>query len=299
MAVRRRDRDSMKTGVTYWMIGGFGGQVAVAEAADQAKQMGYEAIELCYGVGELLPTTTEHELKEIRKTLEKVGLPLASLTTGQYWESSLTGPTERERADALAFTKAYIKAAHFLGTDAVLVLPGCVDVAWAPSRAVVPVADVYRRAREALEKLLPFAEKRGVVLCLENVWNKFLTGPFEMANIIDSFNSPFIKAYFDVGNCLINGYPEHWITVLGSRIERIHFKNFTCRDGGGTLTDFTGSLLKGSANWQAIFAELKSIGYDGYTTAEVIVSDSGMPDLEQARRVCQEMVQLVEKYDHR
>jgi len=285
----------MKKGVNYWMVGGFEGEVPVAEAAATAKEVGYDGIELSFGVGELAPDLTQSDLQNLRIQLDDVGLPVGSMASGFYWSKSLSSPDPSERAEAVDFTKAYIRAASALGVEAVLVVPGNVDVPWDPSRPVVPAAQAYALSQESLRELLPIAEAAGVTLCIENVWNKFLTGPFEFAAFLDSFDSDSLKAYFDVGNCLLYGYPEHWAEVLSDRIARVHFKNFRRRDCGGTLSDFTGSLLDGDVNWPAVFAALKAAGYDGYVTAEVIVSEKGMPDLEQAGRVCQEMAQLVEQ----
>lgn len=284
----------MKLSINYWTLGGFDGEVPVSESAATAKRFGYDAIELCYGAGELSSSATREDLSRIRDELDRVGLPVASLCTGYYWGKSLSSPDTGERKEALAFTKSYIRAARTLGTDAVLIVPGSVDVGWDPTRPVVPLAQVYDRAQESLRAVLPVAEKEHVTLCVENVWNKFLTGPFELVAFIDSFDNPHVKAYFDVGNCVIAGYPEHWIEILGERIHRVHVKNFRRRDSGGTLSDFTGSLLDGNVNWPAVLSALRSIGYEGYLTAEMLVSDIGMPDLELSRRVRGEMVQIVQ-----
>ena len=286
----------MKASVNGWMVGGFQNEVPIAQAARTAKELGYDAIELCYGAGELGPETDDAELARIRGTVEEAGLEIASLATGAYWGMSLGSPDDGERAEALRFTVAYIGAAAALGAGAVLVIPGTVDVCFDEARPVCPARQVYERAQESICELLPVAEKAKVVLGMENVWSKLLTGPFEYAGFIDSFASPCVKAYFDAGNCLLNGYPEHWIDILRDRITRVHVKNFTRREGGGTLSDFTPSLLEGSANWPAIFAALKTAGYDGYLTAEVIVGEKPMPNPEQAGKVCQELRELIRQH---
>ena len=286
----------MKASVNGWMVGGFEGQVPVAQAATSARDMGYDAIELCFGAGELTPSASEASLFKLRKDVEAAGLEIASLATGGYWGQSLGSPDDAERADALAFTQAYLKAAKALGVDAVLVIPGSVDVCFDPARPTVPAKTVYANAQKSLRSLLPLAEQCGVILAIENVWSKFLTGPFEYAAFIDSFNSPFVKAYFDAGNCLINGYAQHWAEILGTRIARVHVKNFRRRDGGGTLADFTASLLEGDLDWAALFAALKSVGYNEYLTAEVIVGEAGMPNVEQSARVAKELKDLIRQY---
>jgi hexulose-6-phosphate isomerase len=281
--------------VNYWMIGGFDGKLPVAQASAAARDLGYAAIELCFGPGELSPETTPSEFKALRESLDNVGLPIASLATGHYWTQSLSSPDPLERAQAVAFTQSYVRAARALGVDSVLIVPGAVEVPWDTARPVVPARQVYELSQDSLRIVLPVAEQERVTLCIENVWNRFLTGPFEFASFIDSFDSPWVRAYFDVGNALLFGYPEHWIEVLGRRIARVHFKNFQKRDGGGTLNDFTGSLLDGDVNWPSVFKELRRAGYDGYVTAEVLVSEKGMPDIQVAGKVCQEMKDLIER----
>jgi L-ribulose-5-phosphate 3-epimerase len=275
--------------ISYWTLGGFDGGVPVAEAARTARDLGYEAIELCYGAGELVPTADPAVLARIRKDMAEIGIATPSLCSGNYWAQSLASPNESERQSALAFTRSYIECAAALGAGAVLVMPGTVDVPWDPSRPVVPAKFVWERSRASIQELIPTAENYGVVLALENVWSKFLTGPFEMAAYVDSFDSPWVKCYFDAGNAAINGYAEHWIEILGDRIARVHIKGFNRREGGGTLADFTESLLDCSLDWKAIMAALRGIGYKSTLTAEMLVSARGLPDLELARKVSLEL----------
>ncbi|MDR1439096.1 MAG: sugar phosphate isomerase/epimerase, partial [Clostridiales bacterium] len=77
--------------------------------------------------------------------------------------------------------------------------------------------------------------------------------------------SRFVGAYFDVGNVLSTGYPEHWIKILGKRIKKVHFKDY--RRSVGTLAGFV-DLLSGDANYPAVMEAFREIGYDGWATAE-------------------------------
>ncbi|MGQ9553908.1 MAG: sugar phosphate isomerase/epimerase family protein [Anaerolineae bacterium] len=124
----------------------------------------------------------------------------------------------------------------------------------------------YQRTLEALQKLGPEAQAAGVVIGLENVWNKFLLSPIEFARIIDEANSPAVQAYFDVGNVLVWAYPQHWIEILGKRIARVHVKDF--RTDVNNAQGFA-QLLNGDVNWPAVRKALRDIGYDGWITAEV------------------------------
>ena len=76
------------------------------------------------------------------------------------------------------------------------------------------------------ERLLPLARELKVIIAVEEVWNKFLLSPIEFARYVDEFESPWVKAYFDVGNVVFYGYPQDWIRTLGARIAKVHLKDF-------------------------------------------------------------------------
>ena len=67
------------------------------------------------------------------------------------------------------------------------------------------------RSREAVRKLIPVAEKTGVVIALENVWNNLWVQPVLFQNFVASFDNPWVQAYFDIGNHVKYAAPEAWI----------------------------------------------------------------------------------------
>ncbi len=283
----------MKSCISYWTLGGFGGEVPVVEAAQAAHDLGFDAIELCYGAGELVPEADPAVFAEMRSACEKIGIALPSLCSGNYWIQSLSADDEAERAEALKFSEAYIACAAALGADTVLMLPGTVEVPWNPERPIVPAKVAWEQSQRSLAALIPVAEKHGITIALENVWGKFLTGPFEFAAFLDAVDSPWVKCYFDVGNVAITGYPEHWIEILGDRIARVHVKGFKGRNGGGTMDDFTESHFDSTINWTAVLGALRGIGYDSYLTAELIVSAKGLPDADLAAKAAKELKELM------
>ena len=134
------------------------------------------------------------------------------------------------------------------------------------SRSPIDVCD--RRAREAIGKLLPLAEKSGVSLNIENIFfNGYLTTPDEMNAFVDSFGSKHVRVHFDTGNIMLFQFPEHWIPVLGQRIRNVHFKEFSKKGTDHTLDSFR-TLLDGTTNWPAVMEALASTGYAGYLTFE-------------------------------
>ena len=97
---------------------------------------------------------------------------------------------------------------------------GAVGVDFVPGSAVIDYEYAYERAQESIRKLVPYAESAGVAIAIENVWNKFLLSPLELRTFIDEIGSDYVGSYFDVGNVVHNGYPEHWIRILGERIKK-------------------------------------------------------------------------------
>jgi len=273
--------------ITYWTIGGFEGRKPIRQALEEAKAFGYGGLELAFGAGELTADTTRAACQRIAEDAQRLGMPLATMVTGAYWGCPLSSADPAQRQAAVAFTRKYIEVAHWLGIKTILVIPGAVDVGWDPSVPVTPYQQVWDNATASLEALLPVAAEHDVTLALENVWNKFLLGPIEFRSFVDQFSSPQLGCYFDVGNVVIQGYPEHWIEILGRRIAAVHVKNFKRSDCGGVLHGFGDDLLEGDVDFPAVKAALAGIDYTGPITAEMLpfcrLPDMVLPDLPLAR----------------
>ena len=273
--------------ITYWTIGGFEGAKPIRQALEEAKACGYDGVELAFGAGVLGPDSTQATCQEALDDARRLGLSLATLISGGFWGNPLSAADPVRRRAAVEFTRKYIQVAHWLGVKTVLVIPGAVDVPWDASIPVMPYQQVWDNATASLRELLPFAEDHGVTLALENVWNKFLLGPVEFKTFIDQFSSPYVGCYFDVGNVVINGYPEHWIEILGPRIAAVHVKNFKRNDCGGVLHGFGDDLLDGDVDFEAVKAALMKIGYEGPITAEMLpfcrLPNLVLPDMDLAR----------------
>jgi len=266
----------MKISASYWMFeGGLEATLPVADAMSQAKELGFDAIELCVAsTGVLTHETTQAECEAIATQAEDLGIEIASVASGESWSASPSDDEPAVRDRIVEFTKKALQVAHWLGADAYLFVPGAVDVFFLEDSPVVPYDVCYERARQSVARIVPTAEKLGVTLGIENVWNKFLLSPLEMRDFIDSFGSAAVGSYFDVGNVLLTGYPEHWIRILGRRIVRVHVKDF--KKSVGTAEGFV-DLLEGDVNFEAVKAALGEVGYNGYVTAEMLPYQPGRP----------------------
>jgi len=259
----------MKKAISYWAFpGGLEGTKDLNECFREAAEAGFQAVELCCAdTGRLSLRTTEKQCAQIRASAERAGVEIASLASGIYWSYSIGSNRVADRNRAEQAAKKMLQIARWLGTDALLFIPGAVDVFFNPQAEVVPYDILFARARQGMKRLLKTAEQCRVALCIENVWNKFLLSPLEMRDFIDDFDSEYVGSYFDVGNVLPFGYPEQWIRILGKRIRRVHFKDY--KAAVGTADGFC-DLLEGDVNWPEVMRALKAVGYNGYCTAEMI-----------------------------
>ncbi len=281
--------------INYWVLGGFDGAKNPKQAIDDAAEMGLDGIELSFG-DSIKENITQDECEEIKSYAKEKRIGLKTMASGFYWGCSLSSPDNEERRKAIAFSKKYIQAASNLGAETILIVPGAVDVAWDDSRPVVPYQEVWDNATKSLKELVPIAEEAGVNIGLENVWNKFLLSPMEMKIFIEQFESSRIACYLDLGNTLANGYPEHWISLLGEHVKAIHVKNFERTDCGGVLHGFGDSLKVGNLDYNKVKSAMKSINYQGPLTVEMIpfsrLPDMVLPDMELAQKVAKELLEI-------
>lgn len=251
------------------MPGGLKGTLDVVEFMRQAKECGFPAVELAIGSpGSALGTdATEDRCIEILAEADRIGVKVASVASGLYWGRNLGDADPSARVGALEDLKAMLQISSWFKVKTLLTIPGAVDVFFLPSREPLAYGHVWKYASEGIRAALPTAERCKVRMGIENVWNKFLLSPQEMATFIDQFDSPWVGAYVDVANLLPFGHAEDWIRHLGHRVVGVHFKDF--RRAVGTADGFV-DLLEGDVNWPEVIVALKEIGYDGPCPAEMI-----------------------------
>ena len=254
----------MKKGISIWSFPA----MSLKESFLLAKDAGFEGVEVALAEdGEVNLKSTEKDLLKVKADAGNAGIELYSVASGLYWDYWLTSDDKAEREKAKDIVRIQLNAAKTLGADTILVVPGSVNADFVSETKVVGYKSAYERSLEAFMELREDAEKCGVSIGIENVWNKFLTSPMEMRGFIDTIDSDFVGSYFDVGNVLFNGYPEHWIKILAEKIKKVHFKDY--RKAAGGLHGFV-DLLAGDINYPAVMDALKAVGYDGWVSAEMI-----------------------------
>ena len=215
----------------------------------------------------------ESKAAEIKRAAESSGLRIHSVMNQAHWEFPLSSADPAVVAKSIQGMETSLRNAAFWGADTVLLVPAVVN-------AETSYRDAWTRSQQQIRKLLPMAEKLKVVIGIEEVWNKFLLSPLEMARYVDEFKSPWVKAYFDVGNIVFYGYPQDWIRTLGKRIVKLHLKDFRFKD---EKTEWL-PLREGAIDWKAVYSALKEVGFAGTATCELESGDAAYLK-EVSRRV--------------
>jgi len=264
-------------GINYWS---YPGDPSLDDFFAKAKRDGFESVEPAIGdVGELNLEVTQSFCEDAVARAENLGLKIKTMASGTYWNYNLASAEKSDRDRALSALEKMLRITRWFGADTLLTIPGAVDVFFMPEKPIQQYDIVWNRATEGLQEVLPVAAEHKVNIGVENVWNKFLLSPMEMAHFIDSFESPWIGSYFDVGNVMQYGHPDQWITILGDRIKAIHVKDF--KRSIGTLDGFV-DICEGDVPWDKVMEAIKQIGYEGPLTAEMIPHYPSHPEVRCA-----------------
>jgi hexulose-6-phosphate isomerase len=259
---------NMKKSINLWAFP-YPERMNLRQCLQLAKEAGFDAVELNYDLdNDLSPKATSKDYAAIRKMADQIGIAISGLCSFLFWPYPLTSNDPAKRARGLELAQLIAMAAHDLGVENVLVVPGAVHIPWRNDHEPVPNDICDQRARQAVGQLLKTAEKLGVYLNIENIFfNGYLLSPFEMNQFVDSFQSEHVRVHFDTGNIMQYQFPEHWIPILGHRIRNTHFKEFSKKSTDHSLETFR-PLLDGTTNWPAVMEALRKVNYTGYLTFE-------------------------------
>jgi len=261
-------RYDMKKSINLWAFP-YPQRMNLQECLQLAKDAGFDGIELNYDLdNDLSPKAGTKEYESIRKMADKIGIQISGLCSFLFWPYPLTSNDSDKRARGLELAGKIAQAAHDLGVENVLVVPGAVHIPWRTDHEPVPNDVCDRRAREAVRTLEKQAAKLKVFLNIENIFfNGYLMTPMEMNQFVDAIQSEHVRVHFDTGNISMFQFAEHWIPVLAKRTKNIHFKEFTKKGTDYSLETFR-PLLDGTTNWPAVMEALDQIGYRAYLTFE-------------------------------
>jgi len=230
--------------------------ISVAERFRLARDCGFEQIEC--------PTTPDQaQAEEMLAASRKSGVRIHSVMNQEHWRSPLSSADPAVVEKSMDGMRTSLHNAKLWGADTVLLVPAVVN-------PETRYADAWDRSQKQIRKLIPLAAELRVIIGIEEVWNKFLLSPLEFARYIDEFDSSWIRAYFDIGNVAISGYPQDWIRTLGPRIVKLHVKDFRFKNSKAEFVP----LREGDIDWRAVHAALESVGFQGTATVELPAGDA-------------------------
>src|SRR5712691_6143886 len=234
-------------------------ELSYAERFRIARDAGFDAIEM-------QTIAREEEAAEARDAAIGTGLRIHSVMNMDHWRFPLSSSDPDVVGRSVAGMETSLRNAALWGADAVLLVPAVVD-------ATTSYQDAWTRSQQVIrERLLPIARELKVIVAVEEVWNKFLLSPLEFVRYVDEIDSPWLKAYFDVGNVVFYGYPQDWIRALGARIAKVHLKDFQLDRPNGRFA--WRNLGEGDIDWLEVRRAFDDIGYRGYVTTEVAAGDA-------------------------
>lgn len=245
------ERPVLRKALKYSMIGGNG---SLAEKFKLAKDAGFEGVDL--------DSPADHD--EVNAAQKSTGLIVHGVVCYDHWQNPLSAPDAAARETGLNTLRKALRDSKAYGGTTVLLVPAVV-------KKDVSYQDAYNRSQAEIRKVLPLAKELGIKILFENVWNNFLLSPVEACQYIDQFESDMVGMYFDVGNIVRYGWPEHWIRALGARIGKLDIKEYSRKieNEKGPYAGFSAEINEGDCDWPAVMAALKEIGFSGWASAEV------------------------------
>ena len=170
----------------------------------------------------------------------------------------------------------------------------------------------FERTREGIRRSLDYAERRGVVLCMENHYKdgnwqypEFAQPEDIFLEIIDRIDSPHFGVQYDPSNATVGGYdPIRFLEKVKHRVVTMHASD-RCLVPGATLDELRhsdgtigysdklrhGETGKGLNDYDAIFRILASVGFRGWISVE-----DGVNGLDELRRSVEFLKGKREKY---
>ena len=244
------------------------GEGDIRPAFEDLVAAGFEGVEL------VSPNRLDPD--EVLKARDATGIVIHGLSGSRHWAKPLSDPDPAVVEEGMTAIRAEIEQAKLFGASTVLVVPAVVT-------PKVSYREAWERSQARIAELLPMAEEQGIVLAIEEVWNKFLLSAPEFARYVDELDSPQAKAYFDVGNVVEFGYPAEWIRELGDRIVKVHVKEYAKRER------FSYKLGEGGEiDWEDVRRAFEEVGYDGWITAEV--GANGRDELAEVHRRLEDLL---------
>ncbi len=250
-AAAEEKKPKLKLAVKYDMIRLDG---SIEKKLELVKSLGFVGVEM--------NSPSNIDRKEAVAARDKTGVAIHGVIDSVHWRDTLSHPDEKVRAKGLAALKGALEDAKLYGADTALLVPGVVN-------KDATYEQCWERSSAEVRKAIPTADKLGVKIAIEVVWNNFLTKPEQLIEYIDQFKTPFVGAYFDCSNMVKYGVKSgDWIRKLGKRMLKFDFKGFSMMKFKNKENPWV-AIGEGDEDWPDVLQALSEVGYNGWATSEV------------------------------
>jgi L-ribulose-5-phosphate 3-epimerase len=232
------------------------------EEIRRAREAGLNYIEWIYDEygASANPITTEEGIAELNSLKSQSGIATPAICADWLMDFPLIRCTEAECAHRERVLHDLLRRAKQIG--AVRVVLPFVDA------SSIRTEEEKRTVIGALERALPIAEETGVEMHLEADF-----GPADFAGFLAAIPHPMIKVNYDTGNSSGLGYiANEEFAAYGNRIGSIHIKDRQRKPDGSVVTR---PLGEGSADFDDVFASIRTINYSGGFTLQVARGEDG------------------------
>ena len=223
----------------------YGGKVNIGRLK-KLKELGFDGVE---------GAAPGMDVEGLRKACNEVGLPMHGVVYNRHWKMRLSSPDPKVREIGRKGLEDAIRESNAVGGSSVLLVPGAV-------KGKDENHDhVWQRSITEIRRVLPLASHLGIRVLIETVWNGFCYKPEQFRDYLDEIDSPWVGAYYDIGNMQKFAPSHDWIRILGSRTVKMDVKDWGVKNGFCRLG-------LGDVDWKKVRQELAKIEFSGWVTRE-------------------------------
>jgi L-ribulose-5-phosphate 3-epimerase len=234
-----------------------GKALSLVERLKMAAEAGFDGVDF--------DEAGRYTVQEARDAVHQSGVFCHNAINHDHWRDTLTNAKPEARAKGVENIAHCLRVAHAIGGSGVLIVVG--------KGADGTPSECNERAKEEIKKLLPLAASLGQPILFENVWNQMHYDhdkppeqmPNQFIDFVDSFNSPWVGMYYDIGNHWKYGQPREWLKAFGRRAVKLDVKGFS--RAKNKFVDITSE--EDDLPWDEVRKGLKEIDFSGWATAEV------------------------------
>ena len=247
-----------------------GKPLPLADRLKVAARAGFDGVDL--------DQAGRYTAEEARDAVRASGVFVHNAINHDHWKYRLTSAADADRVRGRANIEHCIRVSHAAGGSGVLIVIGKGEDG--------PPDVIVERCRQEIQKLVPLAASLGQYILVENVWNQMFydhdAPPDQSADrfveFVDSFDSPWVGMYYDIGNHWKYGQPGDWIRAFGRRCVKLDAKGFS------RAKDDWADIGEGDLPWADVRKALDEIGFTGWAAAEVKGGD-----VDRLTTVCKQM----------